>query len=85
MSGDALKTNIVIISAANQIKKNIDQSPELCLDAVKEDKHSLFFVKNQTYAICSIAVKYHVQSLKYMNVYYKEVFLEADQLNCYKL
>jgi hypothetical protein len=50
-----------------------DQTPEICLEAVKQDGHALQYVKDQTPEICLEAVKQDGHALQYVD---KSIFSE---------
>jgi len=48
--------------------QNIDnQTPEICLEAIKQNEYELLFVKEQTHEICLEAVKRNPSIIRYIN------------------
>lgn len=78
-----IKVDKIIIKNIIDIK-NFDElwgNEELCIKAVKEDKMSLRYVKEQTEKICLAAVKNDGDALRYVKKQTKEICLAAIEQN----
>jgi hypothetical protein len=63
------------------MKEIINQTEELCIEAVKNNGMSLQFVKNQTHEICLLAVKQNGMALQFVKNQNQEICLSAVQQN----
>ena len=63
------------------IKYLIDQTPELCRIAVKNEGLSITLIRNQTPELCLMAVKQNGLALQYCQYYTYDIRLAAVQQN----
>ena len=70
-----------IIIDPSKIKYVKEQTPELCLAAVKQEAHVLEFIKEQTEKICLIAVKQERLALKHVKEQTEKICLAAVNKN----
>ena len=59
-----------------------EQTPEICLAAVKQNGYALKYVREQTPELCLAAVKQDGYSLKYVREQTPELCLAAVKQNC---
>ena len=62
-----------------------EQTPEICLEAIKYSGYSLRYVNKQTPEICLEAVKYNADALEYVKNQTLEMCLEAVKINDFYL
>lgn len=55
-----------------------NQTPEICLAAVKKNYYALKFVKKQTEEICLAAVMKNINSKRFVNVHSPEIDLYLE-------
>ena len=72
-----VKTNEFIITKIMSIQEYMNQTPEICLEAVKKYGYALKYVENQTPEICLEAVKNNGYALQYVENQTHEICLEA--------
>ena len=77
--------NLDYITNGGSLKEIVNQTPKICLKAIKRDSDELQYVKNQTEQLCLEAVRQDGYALQYVKNQTEQLCLEAVKQNGYAL
>jgi hypothetical protein len=81
----ALVVTILNCRSGEALRYVKNQTPELCLEALRQDGYSIRYVKNQTPELCLEAVKKNGRALRYVNTQTEEMCMIAVRQESYTL